>query len=172
MAITIPLFYAGDVVNAADLNAIDPRQMPRCTVKASGTPSVSIPTGGGPVAMNTEILDPLNWHDNATNNSRITPTIPGFYTVIGNVQLAGGTGGTNPRRWAAIRVNGSTQYFGTVFPASAGAVNLGMQVVVPDLQLNGSTDYVELMAGQDSGSAILIGDFGSTRLSLQLAYYS
>lgn len=172
MAITIPLFFAGDQVAATDLNAIDPRQFPRCTVKASGTPVVSIPTGGGPVAMNTDVLDPLNWHDPATNNSRITPTIPGFYDVIGNVQLAGGTGGTNPRRWAAIRVNGSTQYFGTVIPASAGSVNLGMQVVVPDLQLNGTGDYVELMCGQDSGSTINVGDYGSTRLSLRLSYYS
>lgn len=172
MAISTPLFFAGDQVAATDLNAIDLRQAPACVVKASGTPTVSIPTGGGPVAMNTDVLDALNWHDPATNNTRITPTIPGFYDIVGNAQLAGGTGGTNPRRWAAIRVNGTTQYFGTVIPASAGAVNLGMQVVVPLLQLNGTTDYVELMAGQDSGSAILIGDFGSTRLSVELKYYS
>lgn len=172
MAITIPLFFAGDPVAASDLNAIDPRQMPRCTVKASGTPAIAIPTGGGPVAMNTDVLDPLNWHDPVTNNSRITPTIPGYYDISGNAQLVGGTGGTNPRRWCAIRVNGSTQYFGTVFPASAGAVNLGMTVFVPDLLLNGTTDYVELMCGQDSGASINIGDFGSTRLSLRLSYYS
>jgi hypothetical protein len=169
MAITIPLFFAGDQVAATDLNAVDLREPPICIVKASGTPSISIATGGGSVAMNTDVLDPLNWHDPITNNSRITPTINGYYQVIGNVQFAGGTGGTNPRRWAAIRVNGSTQYFGTVIPASAGSVNMGVQVVI-NLALNGTTDYVELMAGQDSGSSITIGDYGSTRMSVHLIY--
>jgi hypothetical protein len=170
MAITIPLFFAGDQVAATDLNTIDLREPALCIVKASGSPVVSIPTGGGPVAFNTDILNPLAWHSTSTNNSRITPTIAGYYLIVGNAQLTGATGGTNPRRWAAIRVNGSTQYFGTVFPASAGAVNLGVQVVLDGLQLNGTTDYIELMCGQDSGSSINIGDYGSTRLSCRLIY--
>jgi hypothetical protein len=156
-----------DVVNAIGLQVSQPAI---CIVKASGTPAVTIPTGGGPVAMNTDVLDPLNWHDPAVNNTRITPTIPGYYFIVGNTQLVGATGGTNPRRWAAIRQNGGTQTFGQVTPASAGAVNMGSQVVIDGLFLNGTTDYIELMAGQDSGSSINIGDFGSTRLSCRLIY--
>jgi hypothetical protein len=169
MAITIPLFFAGDQVAATDLNTIDLREPPICIAKASGTPTVTIPTGGGPVALDTDVLDPLNWHNPVTNNSRITPTINGYYQCIGNVQFIGGTGGTNPRRWAAIRQNGSTQNFGVVMAASGGAVNMGAQVVL-NLVLNGTTDYVELMAGQDSGASINIGDYGSTRLSVHLIY--
>lgn len=163
-------FFAGDEWAAADANVVDLRKPACCIVKASGTPAVSIPTAGGPVAMNVDILNPQSWHSVVTNNTRITPTIHGFYRITGNVQFAGGTGGTNPRRGAAIRVNGATLYYGQVIPASAGAVNLGAQVTVDGLELNGSTDYIELFGFQDSGSTINIGDYGSTRLSLWLGY--
>lgn len=161
-------FFAGDPVAASDLNAIDLTEPLTCIVKASGTPAVSIATGGGPVAFNTDVLDPQGWHDPVTNNTRITPTVAGWYFIVGNVQLAASSGGTNPRRWAAVRVNGGTQYFGQVTPA--GTPNMGAQVVIDGLQLNGTTDYVELMAGQDSGSAVAIGDYGSTRFSCRLMW--
>lgn len=163
--------YFEDLADAidTDVNTIAGRvnTPPICVVKASGTPAVSIPTAGGVVGFDTDVFDLPGWHDPASNNSRVTPNINGWYTIVGDLQFTSATGATNPRRGAGIRLNGSTVYYGTVFPSGVG--NLGCIAVV-DLPLNGSTDYVELWAFQDSGSTVTLSDYGSTRLSVKLAY--
>lgn len=139
---------------------------PMCVCKLSGTPTVSITTGGIFVAWDTDVLDTLGWHDPASNPTRITPTINGWYQVVSNIQFASQSGG---RRWTSARLNGnsSTVYFGTVNNASTGG--LGAQLVT-EFPMNGTTDYFEVTAGQDSGSTVGIGDYGSTRVSCRLLY--
>jgi hypothetical protein len=152
----------------ADVNTIAGRvnNNPMCVVKWSGTGTPTIATGGAPwTAWDTEVLDPLSWHDPSTNPSRITPTINGWYEVRHNFQFNGNATG---RRAAPIRLNGSTLYYGDV-KAAGTAANVGCIQVV-ELPLNGSTDYVEAYPFQDSGSSLGCGDSTSTRFSVRLLY--
>lgn len=151
-----------------DVNTIAGRvnNNPLCVLKMSGTPTLSVTNNGIFVPWDTDVLDPLGWHDPSSNPTHITPTINGWYQVVSNIQFASQSGG---RRWTSARRNGNSSdvYFGTVANASTG--NLGAQLVTEFL-MNGTTDYFEITAGQDSGSTIGIGDYGSTRASCRLLY--
>ena len=76
---------------------------------------------------------------------------------------------TAGRRAAACRVNGATLYYGQVTPNVVAGGNLG-NIVITEVPLNGTTDYVELYAYQDTGGSLNIGDLQSTRFSVTLKY--
>lgn len=160
----------GDPIAWGDISALQARATalespPLCIVKHSVIAGIA--TGGAVLPWDTDLLDPLNWHNPASNNSRIIPTINGWYQVNGNVQFASST--TAGRRAAAVRVNGATLYYGTVIPNTTTGGNLGA-IVITEVPLNGTTDYVELYAYQDTGGSLNIGDLQSTRLSCKLQY--
>lgn len=114
----------------------------------------SIPTGTvTAVGMNTTDVDSYAGHSNVTNNSRYTPTVPGWYLFVGSVSLVQNA---TSNRLAEFRKNGGSS-----------AVNLGQaDCLTPDtnnpatvrtlamLLCNGTTDYVELYAYQTSGIAL------------------
>lgn len=139
---------------------------PPIVALSNGAQNVS--TGGSVLTYSTEIVDTHGYHS-AGAPTRITPTVAGWHTFIANVQFTGATGGTNPRRGAGVRLNGSTIYYGQVVIAGSASVNLGCIAVV-DLLMNGSTDYVECWGFQDSGGSVAIGDVGSSRFSGRLVY--
>lgn len=158
-------FFAGDEVDAVDLNAADKRQ-PRITILNNSSTPAAIPTGGGVINFALEVIDVGNWHDTASNTSRVTVDAHAIYEIVGAVQFASATGGTNPRRGAGIRVNGGTIFYGDITPSGTG--NIGKQVTV-DLELQAG-DYIELWGFQDSGANINIGDNTSTRLRVKQGY--
>ena len=86
-----------------------------------------------------------------TNNnfasSRFTPTVSGYYQINGAVRLAA----LNASVYVQINKNGSAYKIGTLIQvaASYSPVLLVSSVVY----LNGSTDYVEIYAFQNSGSS-------------------
>lgn len=86
------------------------------------------------VQLNTEEFDTANCFDNTTNY-RFTPTVAGYYQIIGSV----GLNGTNTRILCAIYKNGS-EYFRGI----DASVNLSQVTVSGLVYFNGSTDYVEL----------------------------
>ncbi len=102
------------------------------------------------LTFSTEDLDTHGFHSTSSNTSRITPTVAGYYRLHG-VYLT-----TYPSSLAtmgaAIGKNGSAQA-----PWARGNPNLGgsrTSEVTAILSANGSTDYFELLAYQDSaGSA-------------------
>ena len=143
------------------------------TVTIDGTSGITYPygavqsTGAGPafsaynstttsvnsatwtkVALQTEEYDTNNNFDNTTNY-RFTPTVAGYYQVNGAVQF-GATVSTAVAR-VAIYKNGSIFKYGVQVHASTNKVI--SSVVSALVYFNGSTDYVEMYAYQDTGSS-------------------
>lgn len=145
-------------------NVLESRTAPlRASVYNSA--NVSIPNNAyTAVALNAERIDTSTFHDNTTNNTRLTIPAVGDYIFIGSASFdANGTG----MRGLGIRLNGTT-YVG--IPVQVGAIaTFGVNLVVVShvRTYTAITDYVELMAFQDSGAAlnILAGSEYSPQLS-------
>ena len=111
------------------------------------------------VQCDTEIFDSGGQYDNSTNY-RFTPTTAGKYYVFGNAFLI--AGGNSTVQWilneiwkngtSGTRISGSTD-----FRANNG--NSGNNYVGGILDMNGSSDYVELYSypGVSSGTPVLSG---------------
>jgi hypothetical protein len=102
------------------------------------------------VALNTEQADGAGFHDNATNNSRLT--VPagkgGLYLVGGAIRFNTAAAGT--RRYLGLRANGTTVLGEFEQPATASFPTCFGAVVV----FLSATEYVEMLAFQDSGGAV------------------
>ncbi|RKN61855.1 hypothetical protein D7231_31780 [Streptomyces klenkii] len=97
------------------------------------------------------------------NPTRFTPTIAGWYQLAGAASFNASTGGTV--RGVSWLVNGSLPVAATARDHATTAIaNTSLTAMARTLpvQLNGSTDYVELAPFQDSGSALDTAT-GSTR---------
>lgn len=131
---------------------------------ASGVPTWAAPTGGyatfsgarvyhsttqsvgaavTALSMDSEDFDTGSYHDNSTNNSRLTVPATGYYLITGHVQFD--NTGTNI---IGIRIDGSTQVRGSAVSTASGQNKL-QTVQVAYLT---SGQYVELWAYQ-SGTA-------------------
>jgi len=110
--------------------------------------------GSGSLAKmqcNTEEFDTNNNYDNSTNY-RFTPTVAGYYQVSGGAELRYTSGSLSS--FICIYKNGSAFKFGS----NTMNTNVYQQVTVSALiYLNGSTDYVEMYAQQNSGGSANIG---------------
>lgn len=114
-----------------------------CRVYQSAGTSVG--TSLGAIPFNSESFDTNTMHDNATNNTRITFTTAGKYSVSGTVNTD-----ANAASWAGIRLNGST-YLATNGAGNAGATTAN-GTNVETIYDFAAADYVELM-----------GAFGTTQ---------
>lgn len=101
------------------------------------------------IAWDSETRDDGGWHDNATNNSRLTvPTGKGgrWYLICACLRYASNATG---RRNSAIRLNGTTnivtQNILTVAATDAQKINMAGIYYLAD------ADYVEVIAFQNSG---------------------
>lgn len=93
----------------------------------------------------SEQYDPLNWHSNTTNNSRITPTIAGFYRV--SVNFSFGTGSDYIRLLVDVYKNGGLNGGFRIFDGigiGTGATQRVMSLATPLIQINGTGDYFEV----------------------------
>ncbi len=117
------------------------------------------------VALNAESYDTSGFHDNSTNNSRIT--IPagkaGYYTLMGNNTYGGNSSG---QRDFYIVKNGSTVLSNTVTNGQGSNIE---SMMVTDVQYLTVGDYVQLYAYQDSGSTLATTS-GAQRVFLLVAY--
>ena len=98
------------------------------------------------VQIDTEEFDTNSNYDNSTNY-RFTPTVAGYYQVFGSVAGAA----AYAQLLASIYKNGSEFKRGTQ-AGSAGAY-LFQATVSALIYLNGSTDYIEFYAYQQSGGS-------------------
>lgn len=132
-------FQVGDLVTADLLNAATYR--PYCKVHQTvaqtgiGTSTTVILT------FTTEDHDPEGWHDNVTNNSRITPNIAGEYEVTVEGVIAGT--GTVTALWAGINLNGALYSRSGNQKPSTNANNTASPTWVDTITMNGTTDYIE-----------------------------
>lgn len=101
------------------------------------------------VAIDTETLDSDGGHSTVTNNSRYTPTVAGTYLVLGTAAFAGSA---TTQRAARIGSNGTT-IIGAAVAGGSGA-SWWCATAVDLVVCNGTTDYIELQARQDSGGTL------------------
>lgn len=96
--------------------------------------------------LDTEVLDPDGGHSTVTNTSRYTATVPGLYLVFGSV---GWSNNNNGDRRIQIALNGAGIIGSGVSMDPSQAVIHGL-VTSAFVTMNGTTDYVEVMAGHSS----------------------
>jgi hypothetical protein len=98
-------------------------------------------------------------HSESVNTSRVTPNVAGVYEVTACYVTQGMT--TPASRAVAIRLNGTTLL--APGPRDAGATITSSKEVTTIVDINGTGDYFEAMATQDSAAAV------NTSATLQLA---
>ena len=136
---------------------------------AAGVPSWATPAGGGFVGVsvngsdqniangtrttlnwNAEVFDTNGFHDNATNNSRLT--VPsgkaGYYEIIANISF--NLNSTGERNFGIMKNGTTVQYFnwspGTQYNSMSGSIILNLA----------ETDYIQLNALQSSGGSLTV----------------
>jgi hypothetical protein len=131
---TLGTFAVGQVLTAQELN----NAIPLCILENSSVSLTNNVTTSIPYP--SEILDPLNWHDNSTNNTRITPNIAGYYLVtivINNVSVG------LTRALTALFKNGAVT---TIPIAFDGPGTIDDFTASGYVTANGTTDYFEQVA--------------------------
>jgi hypothetical protein len=127
-------------------------QAPMCKVRQTTAQALA---SGVTTTLNfqTEDIDPYNFH-NLTNPSRITPTFPGWYRCYFSVGMGALTVGNI--RWALARKNaGGTNVFSRRdSKPPTTSQNKSIRGVPFFVQMNGTTDYLEVNANQDGGSSM------------------
>lgn len=135
-----------------------------CRVYASGSTTVNNSTDVI-LGFNNEDFDTNGFHDNSTNNSRITiPTgYAGKYLVTADVAWSGNSSG---QRVLQIFKNGS-QLLTTYSGATTGNLFGQSYVVVVNLAVG---DYIQVDVNQNSGSSLTV--FGSSDIGSRLTAFS
>lgn len=107
-------------------------------------------TAWTPVAFNTEASDELTGHDNVTNNTRFQPNTAMRVAAKATVQFAS-TG--NGLYSVAIYKNGVVISGGLQYLSLASGVPNVLSVSALGIDLNGTTDYIEVYAFVNIGSS-------------------
>lgn len=162
----------GDPVTADLLNLL--LNPPVCKLVAQSAQSMADATAAALVfGAGSEEIDTHSFHDETTNNTRITPTVAGVYWFDGEFFIAQmtQTGSAASALDFNFRKNGST----TITPGSRHSIGIitanptsytwpaHSQNTGTYIECNGTTDYVEMMGRQDSNGAV------NTNLSSQFS---
>ena len=120
------------------------------------------------VQINTELFDTDNCYDNTTNY-RFTPTVAGKYFVYANIQLYG-NGDIEVAR-TKIYKNGSEYKSVVIDPVNtSNAMNASNVINTAIIDMNGSSDYLEVFGLVQSGGSTTFQDstkstyFGAYRI--------
>lgn len=110
---------------------------------ASGTPT-AITFGTGSTDFDTH-----TFHSESTNNTRVTPSVPGYYLVVGHVHMSAAA---YSQVVAAIQKNGTRVRPQNVMrPDTVSAASSAQTTAI--VACNGSTDYFELTGNQTSSGS-------------------
>jgi hypothetical protein len=102
------------------------------------------------VQFNVETFDTNSNYD-PTTNYRFTPTVAGYYQINANISMDGSAIGATQ---VAIYKNGAKIISGSGTPNNVNVGGMAMAASV--IYFNGSTDYVEFYAWQNSGGALTL----------------
>lgn len=148
---------AGENVMIIDILRAIQASSERPIVRCLATATQSIPDAAlTPLQFGAEDFDTHGFHDPVTNNTRITPTVAGYYDFRGTYY-------TGPRADyvtvdCSLRKNGVTSMAPAErkgYPTAATQVSLAISTQCQALIFcNGTTDYVELMAFQDNAANV------------------
>jgi hypothetical protein len=116
------------------------------------------------LALNSERFDDAAFHDNSTNNSRLTvPTgYTGWYAISGNCQYANNSTGL---RQTSIMVDGTTYLAVNLQPAVSGATTI---VNVSCVYYLTAGQYIELRGYQTSGGSLNVETAGNWSPELRM----
>lgn len=155
---------SGGIIYAADMNRAlrGGAERPVCVVTNSTVTSVANNSVATALPWNGEFKDTHGWHDAVTNNSRITPNVAGIVEVTALIHFAGNATG---RRSVVFKMNAGTAYYGEIKAATSAS---GVSAVnLREFEVNGTTDYLQCFAFQDSGGAINTADVVATYFSVK-----
>jgi hypothetical protein len=157
---------AGDIIFWSDVaDAIRPpitRLVQQAVQSAANATNAAITFGAG-----SEEIDTHGFHDTAVNPTRITPTKAGRYRAAGTVNMAA-TGAVTILA-AFIGKNGaSVQPFVRMKPNATASTPASSATAI--VEMNGTTDYVELFVNQTSGGALNTQASGGVNSVLELEY--
>lgn len=103
--------------------------------------------------------------------SRFTPKVPGKYLFVGNVSYQ--SLNNDKAAMAVLRKNGADAFYGVFVSTGGTAAGAGLFHISAIIDMNGSTDYVELFAYHESGGNLTVNGsavhtyFMGMRLSVQ-----
>ena len=143
---------AGDEILDTDFTDLEDKTVNKPIVRLTQAVVQSIPDNTATaITFTTEEEDTDGFHDPVTNNTRITPTVAGWYRFYGSYFSATLT---TPVLLACYLRKNNT---GSVPPGKrvlnqAGVVSPGVSCTAL-IEMDGSTDYVEFIALQDSAGA-------------------
>lgn len=169
---------SGFVILGAVLDNPTPRLAPgtlvfQATLDISGTMQ-SIPSGAlTPINWDTVEIDLLGgWvgntgFDGGDFRSRWFPTVAGWYTFSGAVSYSGNATGTRVAYWMRNGAGLDHGYNRVQPPGSAHATVLAR---TSSFYLNGSTDYIELGAEQNSGVTLTMSNGAGLRSHMEVTY--
>lgn len=103
------------------------------------------------IGMDTTGTDLYGGHSNVTNNSRYTPNVAGWFMVVASVGLAANSAAN---RFAIVYKNGAGVNLGTAGSFTPTNANSSGNQSIAFVQCNGTTDYLEVIAFQNSGGAL------------------
>lgn len=141
---------AGEEPTATKLNRI---LQGRCHAYQITTQSLANMTWSV-ITFTAEAYDPWGFHSTSVNTSRITPVFAGTYKVLGQVAYAPNTAGD---RAAQVRKNGLTvdsMPYGPAPALNGAGFASGVAMCFGTVSVNGTTDYLELYANQNSGGSL------------------
>ena len=144
---------AGDFAYDEYINYIVRRAINRPTTRLVLTANQTLTTATTTAlafGAGSEVYDDLNWHNIASFTSRVTPLYAGRYLVVGNVTFTGNA--TGDRRVMPAKNGNATAAF-VRQPASAVSQSFGFTDVI---EMNGSSDYLEILAYQSSGGNLAV----------------
>jgi hypothetical protein len=121
--------------------------------------------------FNTEVFDSDNCYDNSTNY-RFTPTAAGKYLVYSAIRAYAGNNNDLDRVGVKIYKNGSEWRNSFMDSGSTSTAHIETEQVLAILDMNGSSDYVEIFGfvDADDGSGAELNDgvkgcyFGAYRI--------
>jgi hypothetical protein len=147
---------AGDEVNASDLTTLEDLTIRRPMVRLVQAVAQSIPDNTGTaITFTTEDLDTYGFHDPVTNNTRITPSVAGWYRFHGTYFTSTPTFPAVPNAMLAcyMRKNLSTVPPGSRTLPVTNVVSPSVACTAL-VEMNGTTDYMEFVGLQDSSGAL------------------
>ena len=134
------VYSGGSVRNFSDISSnLSAR------VRRNGNQSITSATQTA-IQFNLESFDPQGWHDNSTNNTRITVDVAGHYLVYAQAQFNNTTLNQNE---ISVRVNGST--ITAQFTISLDVDHPFISIV--DLVDLAANDYIEILVFHNKGSS-------------------
>lgn len=136
-----------------------------CKVRQTVAQSLTNSTAT-PITFTTEDVDTSGMHSTSSNTSRIVATVAGWYMCNGNISYASNATGIRTTAW---QVNGTPINGAGTSTTPVTGVSTRCGAVGTLLFLNVG-DYVELLAFQSSGGALLTAVSGSEQSTISVAF--